>query len=80
MKNKVVRLPHLKRLRVSAGNPNQGVGPCALEFMAVLDCWGHAGEGTDADAPACREFVSRLAECMRTYVRSPCPPERLLGF
>jgi len=78
MKNKVVRLPHLNRLRVSTGNSNQGVGPCALEFTAVLDCWSNTGDGATADVPECREFVARLASCMRSYVRSCCQPENLL--
>ena len=80
MKNKVVRLPHLNRLRVSTGNPNQGVGPCALEFTAVLDCWSNTGDGAAPDVPECREFVARLASCMRSHVRPYCQPASLLGL
>jgi hypothetical protein len=67
MKKKVVRLGKLNRLRVHNRQQNQGIGPCALELSAVLNCWSNTGDGTP-DAVECKAFVNSLTNCMRTYV------------
>jgi hypothetical protein len=67
MKDKVVRLPRLNRLHVHSKNPNQGVGPCAMELSAVLTCWSNVRGGTP-DAAECKSFVNTLTNCMRGYV------------
>ena len=68
MKKKVVRLANLDRLRVHGKNPNQGVGPCALELTAVLNCWSNARAAPTPDVAECKAFVNTLTECMRSYV------------
>jgi hypothetical protein len=67
MKNKVVRLPKLKALRVHPKDPDKGVGPCALELFTVLNCWSDVRGGTP-DAADCKAMVQTLTECMRKYV------------
>jgi len=68
MKKKVVRLANLDRLRVHGKNPNQGVGACALELTAVLNCWSNARAAPTPDVAECKAFVNTLTECMRSYV------------
>jgi len=70
MKKKVVRLGKLNRLRVHNKQQNQGIGPCALELSAVLNCWSNTGDGAP-DAVECKAFVNSLTNCMRTYRRPP---------
>jgi hypothetical protein len=67
MKKKIVRLGKLNRLHVHSRKPDQGVGPCALELSAVLNCWSNTGNGAP-DATECKAFVESLTNCMRTYV------------
>lgn len=67
MKKKVVRLGKLNRLYVHTRKPDQGIGPCALELSAVLNCWSNSSDG-NPDAAECRAFVDSLTNCMRTYV------------
>jgi hypothetical protein len=67
MKKKIVRLANLDRLRVHGKNPNQGVGPCALELSAVLTCWSNSRAGAP-DVSECKAFVNSLTNCMRSYV------------
>jgi hypothetical protein len=67
MKKKVVRLGKLNRLYVRNKQPNQGVGPCALELSAVLNCWSNTRDGAP-DASECKALVEGLTNCMRTFV------------
>ena len=67
MKKKIVRLPTLARLSVEQKNPNQGVGPCALELSAVLNCWSNSRDAAP-DAAECQNFVNTLTKCMRSWV------------
>jgi|SRR5579862_91132 len=68
MKKKVVRLGKLNRLYVHTKKPDQGVGPCALELSAVLNCWSNTRATPDANE--CKALVESLTNCMRTYVAS----------
>lgn len=67
MKKKIVRLGKLDRLYVTNRRPDQGVGPCALEASAVLNCWSNV-RGGNPDAAECKAFVETLTNCMRNYV------------
>ena len=69
MKKKVVRLAKLDRLYVTNRTPDRGIGPCAAEVSAVLNCWGNVRGGTP-DATECTAFVQTLTNCMRNYVPS----------
>jgi len=60
----------LNRLHVHSKNPNQGVGPCAMELSAVLTCWSNVRGGTP-DAAECKSFVNTLTNCMRGYRKPP---------
>jgi hypothetical protein len=76
MKKKVVRLGKLNRLHVHSRKPDQGVGPCALELSAVLNCWSNTSSGVP-DAAECKAYVETLTTCMRTWV---CPLFFTLSF
>jgi len=71
MRKKIVRLPKLDRLRITPRKTDMGVGPCAIELSAVLNCWNN---NSGPDAAECRAFVDTLTNCMRTYVCFPFSP------